>query len=76
MTIGIGKRSSAHKIESISKHVVEHCDEHMSNDEIPITAEDSCIEVPDDKEADVCAMLKEYEQAWSGQIGEINVTET
>lgn len=47
----------------------------MGKDEKPFTAEDIAIDVPENKEADVRAILKKHEQAWSGKLGEINVTE-
>lgn len=41
----------------------------------PETAEDISIVFPEDKEADARTMLKNNEQAWSGHLVEISVTE-
>ena len=62
-------------IDVINRQLADQRELHMGEDEKPITADDIDIDVPEDKVADVRTMLKKHEGAWSGQLGEINVTE-
>lgn len=47
----------------------------MGKDKKSVTTEVIVIDVPRDTPAEVRAMFMTYKQAWSGKVGEINVTE-
>jgi len=62
-------------IDVINRQLADQRELHMGKDEKPVTADDINIDVPVDKEEAVRSMLRKHESMWSGQLGEINVTE-
>lgn len=69
------QHKSAHEIKTIDKNLADYRLQHISEDENATAAENISIEAPKDKEVDVRAMLKKYEQDWYRQLCEMNVTE-
>lgn len=62
-------------IDTITLHLVDQLESHMSAEEMPTTAEEIKIDVAPYKEASVRDMLRKHERIWSGQLGEIKPTE-
>ena len=69
------RHANARDVDTINRHLADHREKHMGEDEKPVTADDINVDVPDDKVDEVRAMLRKHEKAWSGQLGEINATE-
>lgn len=62
-------------METMTKNVTDLSQHHMANDQKPVTTEQIFMEVLDKRETYIHVMLKNNEQTWSGQLGELNVTE-
>lgn len=62
-------------IDINSKKFTDQRGKHMGKDEKPVTAADNPLNVPSDMEADIRNMIWRHEHMWSGQLGEVNITE-
>lgn len=75
----VGKFHKRHvdpkNIYTINRHLLDQRESHMAEDEKLTTADDIKIDVPPEKEDAVRNMLLNYENSWSGQLGEIKATE-
>lgn len=69
------RHTSPSDIETINRHPPDHREEHMGEDEDPITFENIAMNVSNDKKDEVRAMLNKNERSWSGKLGEVNVPE-
>ena len=62
-------------IDTINKHLSDQREQHMGEDEKPKTADEIDLNVPEDRKQEVRDMLRKHEKSWSGQLGDITVTE-